>query len=121
MQSLIAAMTQDHIHQTIHRFNTRVAAGAFAGQPMSTIRVMGVSGDRLIHVPQIESLDTLDALDQDARVMIELAEQIVREAAARGRTIVAQAPGGALTPTRVRVFEPTVVQSLVILGALAGG
>jgi cytochrome P450 len=121
MPSLIDSMTPDQIDAAVRRYSARVAAGELAGSPLSTIRLMGGSGDRVIYVPRIEAPDALETLDPDAQVMVELADQIIREAAARRRTIVAQAPGGTLTPVRVHVFDPTTVQSLLVLGALAGG
>jgi hypothetical protein len=90
---------------------------------VGTVRVFGKSGDAPLTFPRIESLTALDALTEDERWALTVAQDVVTAAQARQRPVMATQPptaGMAPTPTPVREFDPKQ-ENILILSLTRGG
>jgi hypothetical protein len=118
---LIAGMTPEAIRAAQSRFAARVQSGDL-GHGISgtrTIRIMGAAGDAQMIVPVLD-VSGLAESDLDARVMIELAEQLIQQAATERRQVVA-AHHGVSEAVPVHTFDPLATEDILIMPHVIGG
>src|SRR5436853_2602624 len=109
------SITHQPISQDVLRrgWQERCEQGNFSSAVLGvgTIRVFGKSGDAPIAFPRIESLTDLDSLQPDEQWAIRIAQDVVRDARAAHRPVMATQPpqaGTAPIPVPIREFDPSV-------------
>lgn len=108
------------------RWQERCRSGKFspAVLGLGTIRVFGRSGDAPVNYPRIEQITQRDALEEDERWALQVAQDLITAAQQQQRTVleaaVASAQGIPPQSAPVRVFDPKSEQ-ILILSLTRGG
>jgi hypothetical protein len=117
--------TTDSQETLQRRWQERCRQGNFSSTVLGlgTIRVFGKSGDAPVTFPRIDSLAALNMLEADERWAIEVAQEIVRAAQAKQRSVMSTQPPQAGTvpaPAPMHTFD-SKAEHILILSLTRGG
>lgn len=116
------------------RWQDRLAtyrSGDMAAMPVGIVglgdlRVMGRAGDARLTFPRVKCLSDLDALPDDVRFGLELANRTITayRAQGAGRMVYASAPPSGQyspEPEMITMIDPTKHSDILIVAPIAGG